>query len=158
MLNVVTEYLERHPEEAGELGPILAGLEPLEADDLCARLWCTAILLDKEGRVFQRKATDSWVWSMPGESPEPSDSDVRAAAERALGRQSGMETEVVSQLRRPIAYPIEITAHPGSLRLYFVMTTSDDLPPFAPDIARMARWAPTDFLWNASLAQRVAAL
>ena len=158
MQRTFAEYLDRYPDEAAELSPRVLRLRSLAAGELGAHLWCHAILRDAEGRVFERKAADSWLWSIPGMAADPSCDRLSATADRALACETGLPLEEIRRLPRPSADAVEVVLHRGGLRLYFVVDAHEEMPPFPAEVARTARWAPTDFLWNQRLAGKLAAL
>ncbi|MDT0345351.1 NUDIX hydrolase [Streptomyces litchfieldiae] len=109
----VDEYLEAHPDEKRELGPVLdlldAGADLTSRKEFRGHATAGAILADPDGRVLHihHLALDRWL--LPGGHLEADDSRLVDAARRELTEETGIPVSVVVPAG---PRPLHIDVHP----------------------------------------------
>jgi 8-oxo-dGTP pyrophosphatase MutT (NUDIX family) len=107
----LTAYLDRWPESAAEIGPVLA----LDSDagfdrsTMPGHVTASAIVLDESGAVLliHHRALDRWF--QPGGHLEPCDDSLPAAALREAVEETGLDPIGLELIERA---PIHVDVHP----------------------------------------------
>jgi len=109
----VTAYLERHPDEAHRLAPLIAALT--QPGDLASRktftghVTCSAIIVDSQQRVLHIRHNALQTWLRPGGHLETTDTNLPEAALREVTEETAIPTALLSLLDD---VPIDIDTHP----------------------------------------------
>lgn len=113
IVDTVSCYLERYPEEAGRLAPLLEATS--DRLDLSSRkttpghVTCGALLVDDRGRVLHIYHRVLGRWLLPGGHIEPTDPSLPAAALRELTEETGIPAGDVAAID---GLPVDIDVHP----------------------------------------------
>ncbi|MEU7736778.1 NUDIX domain-containing protein [Streptomyces griseus] len=98
---LVTDYLDRHPDERPALGPLLETLDAsheVTYRTLPGHITCSAAVIDHDGRVLHvRHIASGGKWLLPGGHVEPEDATLMAAAVREVHEETGIPPAALCQ-------------------------------------------------------------
>ncbi|MFJ9331025.1 NUDIX domain-containing protein [Streptomyces sp. NPDC101230] len=115
--DLVTAYLDRHPGERPNLGPLLEALDaPGEVTaraTLPGHITCSAAVIDHDGRVLHvQHIVSGGKWLLPGGHVEPQDATLMAAAVREIHEETGIPPAALCQSPAFCHEPADIDVHP----------------------------------------------
>ncbi|MFH9610799.1 NUDIX domain-containing protein [Streptomyces sp. NPDC017448] len=114
---VVTAYLDRHPDERRALTPLLDGLDdpfdPTSRATLPGHITCSAAVIDHTGRVLhvRHNASDGLLLA-PGGHVEAGDATLLATAVREVHEETGIAPALLCQSAAFCHEPADIDVHP----------------------------------------------
>ncbi|MFJ7416237.1 NUDIX domain-containing protein [Streptomyces sp. NPDC098077] len=113
---LVTAYLDRHPDERHALEPLLEGLDastdPTSRGTLPWHITCSAAVIDHDGRVLHvRHNASGGLLLAPGGHVEPDDATLMAAAVREVHEETGIPPGLLCQNTAFCHEPADIDVH-----------------------------------------------
>jgi 8-oxo-dGTP pyrophosphatase MutT (NUDIX family) len=159
-------YLDRYPESADEIRPLLALDTPAGFDraTLPGHVTASAIVLDESGAVLliHHRTLDRWF--QPGGHLDPDDDSLPAAARREAIEETGLDPACL-ELLDPAPVHIDVHPIPANPRKgeaahdhydvrYLFRCTSGELRPRAEEV-HAAEWRPATDLDNPDLIARL---
>jgi 8-oxo-dGTP pyrophosphatase MutT (NUDIX family) len=115
--DLVTRYLQRHPDQAERLRPLTAALAGeasvtglTDRRTLPGHVTTGAFVVADDGRLLQIAHKSLGRWLNPGGHTEPDDASLADAARRELREETGLGEEHVTLLGDPVL-PLTIDAH-----------------------------------------------
>ncbi|MFB7281496.1 NUDIX domain-containing protein [Streptomyces hydrogenans] len=159
---LITEYLERHPDEGGALAGLLTALDaeddPTSRSTLPGHVTCGGVVLDADGRVLHIAHRASGLLLPPGGHVEATDDSLFAAVLREIREETGIPASSLVLTPEYGRTPIDVDVHAvpenaakgeGPHRHYdfrFVFRLAPDAPELAlqEDEVAGAVWLPRD--------------
>ncbi|MFJ8547175.1 NUDIX hydrolase [Streptomyces sp. NPDC093586] len=111
----VEAYLGRHPGERDALAELLAALD--RSVDVTARttlpghVTCSAVIVDRQGRVLHIRHRATGLMLTPGGHIEPEDRTLLAAALREVAEEAGISPGALCLSRQMLGSPVDIDVH-----------------------------------------------
>ncbi|QRX93034.1 NUDIX hydrolase [Streptomyces noursei] len=164
----VDDYLDAHPEEKGQLAPVLdlldAGADLNSRKEFRGHATAGAILADPAGRVLHIRHLALDRWLLPGGHLEADDTRLVDAAQRELTEETGIPASAVipAGLR-----PLHIDVHPipandakgepehQHFDFRFLFRTSADVGELQTEEVAAAAWRGADTIADENLRNRV---
>ncbi|GAA3487572.1 NUDIX hydrolase [Streptomyces cremeus] len=111
----VQTYLGRHPGERDSLAGLLAALDrPVDVTartTLPGHVTCSAVVVDRHGRVLQVRRRATGLMLTPGGHIEPEDRTLPAAALREVAEEAGIRPGSLCLSRQMLGSPVDIDVH-----------------------------------------------
>jgi 8-oxo-dGTP pyrophosphatase MutT (NUDIX family) len=108
-------YLGRHPGERDALAALLAALNrPVDATartTLPGHVTCSAVIVDRQGRVLHIRHRATGLMLTPGGHIEPEDRTLLAAALREVAEEAGIPPGALCLSRQMLGSPVDIDVH-----------------------------------------------
>ncbi|MEU7354320.1 NUDIX domain-containing protein [Streptomyces albidoflavus] len=111
----VQAYLGRHPGERDALAGLLAALDrPVDVTartTLPGHVTCSAVIVDRQGRVLHIRHRVTGLMLAPGGHIEPEDRTLLAAALREVAEEAGVPPGALCLSRQMLGSPVDIDVH-----------------------------------------------
>lgn len=111
----VQAYLGRHPGERDALARLLVALDlPVDVTartTLPGHVTCSAVIVDRQGRVLQIRHRATGLMLTPGGHIEPEDRTLLAAALREVAEEAGIRPGSLCLSRQMLGSPVDIDVH-----------------------------------------------
>ncbi|MFH9742599.1 NUDIX domain-containing protein [Streptomyces roseolus] len=111
----VETYLGRHPGELDALAGLLAALDrPVDVTartTLPGHITCSAVIVDRQGRVLHIQHRATGLMLTPGGHIEPEDRTLLAAALREVAEEAGIPPGALCLTRQMLDSPVDIDVH-----------------------------------------------
>jgi len=112
---LITEYLERHPEEGGALAGLLKALDaeddPTSRSTLPGHVTCGGIVIDADGRVLHVAHRASGLLLPPGGHVEATDESLFAAVLREITEETGIPASSLVLTPEYGRTPLDVDVH-----------------------------------------------
>ncbi|MEK2476550.1 NUDIX hydrolase [Streptomyces noursei] len=164
----VDDYLDAHPEEKGQLAPVLdlldAGADLNSRKEFRGHATAGAILADPAGRVLHIRHLALDRWLLPGGHLEADDTRLVDAAQRELTEETGIPASVVIPAG---PRPLHIDVHPipandakdepehQHFDFRFLFRTSADVGELQTEEVAAAAWRGAESIADENLRNRV---